>query len=81
MIAWRRFIVGAGTGSLIRVDPLHPCHPWLFQPLEQVAFELIDGRHALLLHGVAVAHSDRLVIERLEIDGDAEGVPISSCRR
>ena len=43
----------------------------LFEAAGEVGVELVD-RDALLLHRVAVAHGHGVVLERVEVDGDAE---------
>lgn len=71
-----------GDPSLVRQVDLG-CR-WLFHSSQQPALEFGD-RNAFLFAVIAMAHGHRVEEFRLfaqcvEVDGDAEGVPASSCR-
>ena len=58
------------TGSGYPI-PLVECGSGALQALREVGVQLVE-RDALLRHGVAVAHRDGAVVERVEVDRDAE---------
>src|SRR5215207_7879318 len=60
-----------GAASLMAPDRTLPGAPSEAQPVSELAEEVVD-RHPYLLGGVPVADRDRLVLQRLEVYGDAE---------
>ena len=69
-----RSLRGLAAGHELGRPPRRPHSPF------ELLGQLVD-RDALLLERVAVADGDRAVLQRLVVDRDANGVPISSWRR